>query len=370
MKTLQVKLPGRSYNIDIGLNILQTQLPNVVLKKNTDLVVVVTNETLHNLYPDHVSSILEDSGIRVAACVLPDGEQYKNLDTLSQIFDFLMEVSANRKTLLIAFGGGVIGDMAGFAAATFVRGIPYIQIPTTLLAHVDSSVGGKTAVNHPLGKNTIGAFKQPEYVCIELSFLKTLSSRELNAGYIELLKHGIIHDEKLFDFVQSHSLEPLDFEFLEEAILRSCAIKGRVVEKDETETGIRATLNFGHTLGHLIETHAGYGKYLHGEAVGVGMFFAAFVSWRCNELVEDDWTRIKSYLSQILTPIKLPPLDQNLFREMILHDKKSQKQSVNFIMLRKLGESFIRKGTSVEMLWNDFKIFAENFPEFVEIERR
>ena len=143
-----------------------------------------------------------------------------------------------------------------------------------------------------------------------------------------------------------------------------------MVEKDETETGIRATLNFGHTLGHLIETHAGYGKYLHGEAVGVGMFFAAFVSWRCNELVEDDWTRIKSYLSQILTPIKLPPLDQNIFREMILHDKKSQKHSVNFIMLRKLGESFIRKGTSVEMLWNEFKEFVEIFPEFVEIERR
>ncbi len=369
MKTLQVRLPGQSYDIDIGLNILQKQLPNVVLKKNTDLVVIVTNETLQNLYPDYLNSILENSEIRVALLVLPDGELYKNLDTLSQIFDFLVNVSANRETLLIAFGGGVIGDMAGFAAATFVRGIPYIQIPTTLLAHVDSSVGGKTAVNHPLGKNTIGAFKQPEYVCIELSFLKTLPSRELKAGYIELLKHGIIHDEKLFDFVRSYSLEPLDFEFLEEAILRSCTIKGRVVEKDETETGIRATLNFGHTLGHLIETHAGYGKYLHGEAVGVGMFFAAFISWRCNELAENDWIRIKSYLCQILTPIKLPPLNQSLFREMILHDKKSQKQAVNFIMLRKLGESFIKKGIPVDMLWNDFKTFTEKFPEFIKIDR-
>ena len=174
----------------------------------------------------------------------------------------------------------------------------------------------------------------------------------------------------MFYFAKMHSLWTLDCEFLEEAILRSCAIKGCVVEKDETETGIRATLNFGHTLGHLIETHAGYGKYFHGEAVGVGMFFAAFVSWRCNELVEDDWTRIKSYLSQILTPIKLPPLDHNLFREMILHDKKSQKQSVNFIMLRKLGESFISKETSVEMLWNDLNGFTEKFPEFFEIGRR
>ncbi len=370
MKTLQVKLPGRSYSIDIGFNILQKQLPNVVLKKGNDLAVIVTNETLQNLYPDHVSSILKDSGIRVAVCVLPDGEQYKNLDTLSQIFDFLMEVNANRKTLLIAFGGGVIGDMAGFAAATFVRGIPYIQIPTTLLANVDSSVGGKTAVNHPLGKNTIGAFKQPEYVCIELSFLKTLPSRDLKSGYMELLKHGIIQDKELFDFVQSHSLEPLDFEFLEKAILRSCKIKGSVVEKDETETGIRANLNFGHTLGHFIETHAGYGKYLHGEAVGVGMVFASFVSWRCNELLEDDWRRIKNYLKPFLTPIKLPPIDKNLFREIILHDKKSQKESVNLIMLRKMGESFIRHETPVEMIWDEFVEFAEKFPEFIEIEGR
>ena len=370
MKTLQVKLPGRSYNIDIGLNIIKTQLLDFVLKKNTDLIVVVTNETLHNLYPNHVSSLLNESGIRVSTCVLPDGEQYKNLDILSQIFDFLMKVNANRQTLLIAFGGGVIGDMAGFAAATFVRGIPYIQVPTTLLANVDSSVGGKTAVNHPLGKNSIGSFKQPEYVCIELSFLKTLPSRELKAGYIELLKHGFIHDEELLNFVRSNSLEPLDFDFLEEAILRSCTIKGRIVEKDETETGIRATLNFGHTLGHLIETHAGFGKYLHGEAVGIGMFFASFVSWRCNEMMEDEWMRINNFLSKILTPIQLPALDQNLFREMILHDKKSQNHSVNFIMLKKLGKSFIRKEMPVEILWNEFKEFTNKFPEIIKIESR
>ncbi len=370
MKTLKVKLPGRDYDIDIGENILHKQLPNVVLKKNTDLVVVVTNETLHDLYPDYISSIINGYGIRVASCVLPDGEQYKNMDTLSKIFDFLMGVSANRTTLLIAFGGGVIGDMAGFAAATFFRGIPFIQIPTTLLANVDSSVGGKTAVNHPLGKNTIGSFKQPEYVCIELSLLKTLPSRELKAGFIELLKHGIIHDETLFDFVESFSLEPLDFEFLEEAIFRSCIIKGSIVEKDETETGIRATLNFGHTLGHLIENHAGYGKYLHGEAVGLGMFYAAFVSWRSNKLIEDDWRRIKNFLSKILITIKLPPIDQKLFREMILHDKKSQKQSINFIMLSKLGVSYISKETSVDMLWKEFKEFVEIFTDFIEIEVR
>ena len=196
MNSLQVNLPGREYKIDIGLNILESQLPQAVLRNGTDHVVVVTNTTLQELYPACIFDVLADSGVKVSTCVLPDGEQYKNLETLSLVFDFLMNVSANRKTLLVAFGGGVIGDMAGFAASTFVRGIPFIQVPTTLLSDVDSSVGGKTAVNHPLGKNTIGSFKQPEYVCIELSFLKTLPSRELKAGYMELLKHGLIQDAR------------------------------------------------------------------------------------------------------------------------------------------------------------------------------
>ena len=278
-----------------------------------------------------------------------------------------MEISANRKTLLIAFGGGVIGDMAGFAAATFVRGIPYIQIPTTLLAHVDSSVGGKTAVNHPLGKNTIGAFKQPEYVCIELSFLKTLSSRELNAGYIELLKHGIIHDEKFFDFVQSHYLEPLDFEFLEEAILRSCAIKGRVVEKDETETGIRATLNFGHTLGHLIETHCGYGTYLHGEAVGTGMLFAAFLSKQEQLLDPSSWETIREFLEPKLRSVTLPKLDYDLFSSLLLHDKKASREAVNFIFLREIGSCFIQKEMPLDLIWKHFTGFCEEFPNLCQL---
>ena len=367
MNTLQINLPGREYKIDIGLNILDEQLLEPVLLSGTDHVVVVTNTVLQDLYPNCISKVLQESGVRVTTCVLPDGEAYKNLDTFSKIFDFLMKVSANRKTMLVAFGGGVIGDMAGFAAATFMRGIPFIQVPTTLLAHVDSSVGGKTAVNHPLGKNTIGSFKQPEYVCIELSFLKTLPFRELKAGYLELLKHGFIRDTNLFEFVQGHALKPLDFEFLEEAIFRSCAIKGRVVEQDETETGVRAILNFGHTLGHLIETHAGYGTYLHGEAVGAGMCFAAFVSWRWNELSEKDWKRICGYLRQILAPVILHSLDLELFRGLILHDKKAQKQAVNFIMLKKLGESFIQQDTSVEKLWDEFNQFTALYPEFVEL---
>ena len=368
MKTLQVDLPGREYQIDIGLNIIDKQLPEAVKHSAAEHVVVVTNTTLQELYPDFISNVVADSGVKVSTCVLPDGEEYKNMETISLVFDFLMNVSANRKTLLIAFGGGVIGDMAGFAAATFVRGIPFIQVPTTLLSDVDSSVGGKTAVNHPAGKNTIGSFKQPEYVCIELSFMKTLPSRELKAGYMELLKHGLIQDADFFNFTQQHSLEPLDFDYLEEAIFRSCAIKGWFVEQDETEKGLRANLNFGHTLGHLIETHAGYGKYLHGEAVGTGMLFAAFVSWRWKELAQKEWELISSYLIQILVPVKLLKLDFETFRNLILHDKKAQKQAVNFILLKKLGKSFILQETSVEKLWEEFNLFAKNFPGMISLE--
>ena len=368
MKTLQVNLPGREYQIDIGQNILDIQLPKAVKRNSTAHVVVVTNTTLQELYPNFVFNLLADSGVKVSTCVLPDGEKYKNLDTLSMVFDFLMDVCANRKSLLIAFGGGVIGDIAGFAASTFVRGIPFIQVPTTLLSDVDSSVGGKTAVNHPSGKNTIGTFKQPEYVCIELSFLKTLPSRELKAGHMELLKHGLIQDADFFNYTQQHSLEPLDFDYLEEAIFRSCKIKAKVVEKDETEKGLRANLNFGHTLGHLIETHAGYGKYLHGEAVGAGMLFATFVSWRRNEITLNEWDLISSALTQYLMPLKLLKMDFDTFRNLILHDKKAQKQAVNFILLNKLGKSFIFPEMSVEILWEEFNLFVQEYPGIIRLE--
>ena len=368
MKTLKVNLPGREYQIDIGQNILDIQLPKAVKRNSTAHVVVVTNTTLQELYPNFVFNLLADSGVKVSTCVLPDGEKYKNLDTLSMVFDFLMDVCANRKSLLIAFGGGVIGDMAGFAASTFVRGIPFIQVPTTLLSDVDSSVGGKTAVNHPSGKNTIGTFKQPEYVCIELSFLKTLPSRELKAGHMELLKHGLIQDADFFNYTQKHSLEPLDFDYLEEAIFRSCKIKAKIVEKDETEKGLRANLNFGHTLGHLIETHAGYGKYLHGEAVGAGMLFATFVSWRRNEITLNEWDLISSALTQYLMPLKLLKMDFNTFRNLILHDKKAQKQAVNFILLNKLGKSFIFPEMSVEILWEEFNLFVKEYPGIIRLE--
>ena len=368
MHSFKVNLPNFSYKIDIGINILPKCLPEVVKNAHTDHVVVITNTTLQKFYPDLIVNILKGSRVKVSLCVLPDGEKYKNLKTLSQILDFLMNVSANRQTLLIGFGGGVIGDMVGFAASIFLRGIRIIQVSTTLLSNVDSSVGGKTAVNHPLGKNSIGSFKQPEYVCIDLNFLKTLPLRELRSGYFELLKHGLIKDSNFFKSSIKHSLENIDFNFLSKAIFHSCEIKGKIVELDEKEKGLRANLNFGHTLGHLIETHSGYGKYLHGEAVAAGMCFASFVSWRWKELPEDDWEIIINSLSKIVEPIRLTKLNKKNFHDLILHDKKSQNNAVNFIMLKKIGESFIKQGTSIESLWVEFRQFTKSYPKIVESE--
>lgn len=359
MKTLTVQIPGHEYDIHIGSGILQSQLPEAVQKFGPELIVAVTNTTLQAQYPFHIRQCLTSLNLPVETCIVPDGEYYKTMETLNRIYDFLLEKQANRKTLLIAFGGGVVGDMTGFAAATFMRGIPYIQVPTTLLSQVDSSIGGKTSVNHPLGKNTIGAFKQPVFVCIELEFLKSLPPRELKAGYFELLKHGIIHNAALFNFLQNHPclLEDRDLDVLEQAIEASCLVKTRVVQHDEKETGVRATLNFGHTLGHLIETHTGYSAYLHGEAVGVGMVFATFVSRELQFLSESSFQQIVSSLKTHITPVRMPPLDFVCFQELILHDKKSSRHSVDFILIRRIGESFIHKNMTPEMLWPLFKKF-------------
>ncbi|HIL87950.1 MAG TPA: 3-dehydroquinate synthase [Deltaproteobacteria bacterium] len=379
MRTLTIELPGRSYDIRIGTEVLDADLPDAVARSGTTHAVVVTNTTIHDLYPDRIAQALKGWGGRVDTWVLPDGEEYKNLEMLNRIFDFLMDVRANRKTLLIAFGGGVIGDMVGFASATFMRGIPFLQVPTTLLADVDSSVGGKTAVNHPRGKNTIGAFKQPIHVCMDLAFLRTLPPREFLAGYFELVKHGFIHDVELFEMIQAGPIVSGEYdyrtnesefrEFWESAVLRSCEVKGKVVEQDETEAGIRATLNFGHTLGHLIETHAGYGTYLHGEAVGTGMLFAAYLSRKWGHLSEGDWSRIRDFLVPRLIPVVLPALEADAFRTLILHDKKAGATGVDFILLRKLGEGFIRKATPVATLWPMFQEFVSAFPEVCRVEQ-
>ena len=368
MKTLDVQLPGREYAITIGASVLQKDLAAAVARQGATHVVAITNTTLMDLYPHWIEKALAGSHLRVQTCVLPDGEAYKTLEVLNQVYDFLMEASANRKTLLVAFGGGVIGDMVGFAAGTFMRGIPFIQVPTTLLAHVDSSVGGKTAVNHPLGKNMIGVFKQPEHVCIDLEFLKTLPERELRAGYFELAKHGFIHDAELLSFLETKPLLPLDLSFLEEAVWRSCRVKARIVEQDETEAGLRATLNFGHTLGHLLETHAGYGAWLHGEAVGVGMLYAAFASWQWSHLSEANWIRVRDFLLPLLPQVTLPPLTAEVFESLILHDKKASDGGVSFILLSGIGRCQIRKQTPAHELWTLFQAFLQEFPEVCRLE--
>ena len=281
MQTLTVDLGDRSYPIHIGSGLLGQPdliLPHLAQKR----VMIVTNTTVAPLYLARLTATLEAGGVTVAQVVLPDGEAYKNWETLNLIFDALLTDRAERKTTLIALGGGVIGDMTGFAAASYQRGVPFIQIPTTLLSQVDSSVGGKTGINHPLGKNMIGAFYQPKLVLADTDTLKTLPARELSAGLAEVIKYGLIWDADFLAWLEANmdKLRALDPAAITHAIYRSCEIKAQVVGQDEREGGIRAILNLGHTFGHAIETGMGYGNWLHGEAVAAGMVLAAQTSQR------------------------------------------------------------------------------------------
>ena len=368
MRTLHVNLPSGIYPIHIGANILAQKLPEVIDGRSR--VIVVTNEILARLYPDLIAQTLAPHGVRVDTITVPDGESYKTLETLSAIYDRLMDLEANRKIPLIAFGGGVVGDMAGFAAATFMRGMPFVQVPTTLLAHVDSSVGGKTAVNHAAGKNAIGAFKQPIGVVIDLAFLETLPERELKAGLFELIKHGIIRDPELFDFLaeRTHLFATRDWEFWEEAVHRSCRVKAEVVEADEQEHGLRAILNFGHTLAHLIETHTGYTAYLHGEAVGVGMLYAAHASKALDLLSEQAFDRIGSVLRPLVTPVTMAALKEEDFAGLLMHDKKAAEGSLRFVTLRGMGKADIRENTTPKELWPLFQDFLKDESQVLSIE--
>jgi 3-dehydroquinate synthase len=374
MRTLNVILPGASYPIHIGAGTLRSHLPGLVSQATREAAIVVTTGNVARLYPDAVGAALRDLPVRLATIVLPDGERHKTLDTMATIYDGLMQARANRKSVLIAFGGGVVGDMAGFAAATFMRGMPLIQVPTTLLAQVDSSVGGKTAVNHREGKNAIGAFKQPVGVVMDLEFLRTLPRREQRAGLFELVKHGIVRDRALFDDLaaaQALLSEPPgsagSWAFWEDAVYRSCRVKAQVVQEDEREQNLRAILNFGHTLAHLIETHTGYETYLHGEAVGTGMLFAAFASHAWGLLPAEDWQRIRALLEPLVVPVRLAPLDRARFIELLLHDKKASEASLRFIVLEGLGRAGIRPGTTPAELWPLFERFTADQPQVLRL---
>ena len=343
MNTLQLDLGERSYPIHIGSQLLdQADLYKKHIKGT--FTAVVTNETVAPLYADKVVKTLEGIGQKVKLIVLPDGEVFKTWEVLQKIFDGLLENSADRKTTLVALGGGVIGDMTGFAAACYMRGIKFIQVPTTLLSQVDSSVGGKTGINHPLGKNMVGAFHQPQAVIADLDTLKTLPPEELAAGLAEVIKHGAIADPKFLSWIEQNqdALNSCDPAAMEHAVRRSCEIKSQVVAQDEKEGGIRAILNFGHTFGHAIEAGMGYGAWLHGQAVGCGMVMAADLSVRVGLLSDTDAARLKKIIQALRLPTQPPKLGVDRFMELMSVDKKAEGGEVRYILLNGLGQAKIQ----------------------------
>ena len=342
MKTLQVSLGDRSYPIYIGSGLLGKPdlfKPHIAGQS----IYVVSNTTVAPLYSKKLIQTNSRETKSVHEIILPDGESYKDWATLQKIFDVMLSKGADRKSVIIAIGGGVIGDMAGFAAASFMRGIRFIQVPTTLLAQVDSSVGGKTGINHPLGKNMIGAFHQPVAVIADLDTLKTLPPRELSAGLAEVIKHGAIADATFFDWIESHTKELLgcDPNAMSHAVERSCEIKSAVVAADEKESGIRAILNYGHTFGHAIESGLGYGEWLHGEAVGCGMVMAADLSARLGHIPSSDVTRIQELVTALGLPNCAPKLGNQRFFELMQIDKKSEGGEIRYITLEKIGRAKI-----------------------------
>lgn len=344
MTTLTVELGERAYPIIIAPNALHnaTALNHAIAG---DTVVIVSNTTVAPLYADAVAQTVRDLGKTVHIHILPDGEQYKDLANWQSIFDTLLSKQCDRKTTLIALGGGVIGDMTGFAAAAYMRGVPFIQCPTTLLSQVDSSVGGKTGINHPLGKNMIGAFYQPQLVLADINTLNTLPDRELSAGLAEIIKHGAIYDVEYFEFLENNidAIRARDVAALTHTITRSCEIKAEVVAQDEREAGLRAILNFGHTFGHAIEAGMGYGNWLHGEAVGAGMVLAADLSHRLGQLTEQEMNRIRALIQAAGLPIEAPRLGVEAILEHMQLDKKNSAGSIRFVLLNGLGKAVIQK---------------------------
>jgi 3-dehydroquinate synthase len=351
MQTLNVALGERSYPIHIGGGLLQN-FATFFVGVGGRRAAIVSNETVAPLYLARVSAALRSTGVAVTEIVLPDGEAYKNWETLNRIFDALLSQRCDRRTPVIALGGGVIGDMAGFAAATFQRGVPFIQVPTTLLSQVDSSVGGKTAINHPLGKNMIGAFYQPRLVLADTNTLNTLPDRELRAGLAEIIKYGLIRDPAFFDWIEAQ-LERLlarDTEALTYAIHRSCANKAEVVAADETEQGERALLNLGHTFGHAIETGLGYGEWLHGEAVAAGTVIATELSARLGWLQAGEVERIRALLTRAGLPVIAPALGVDRYLDLMAHDKKVADGQLRLILLKGIGQGVIHAESDAALI--------------------
>jgi len=343
MESLSVALGSRSYPIHVGADLLaRADLYQPYLGGGS--AAIVTNDVVGPLYGEKVRTALEKAGARVTQVAVKDGEQAKSWQTLERIFDALLKARCGRDTLLVALGGGVVGDVAGFAAAVYQRGVDFIQVPTTLLAQVDSSVGGKTAINHALGKNMIGAFHQPRAVIADVATLDTLPERELRAGLAEVIKHGLALDLPFVDWLESHveKLVARDRAALAYAIRRSCELKAGIVAADERESGARALLNFGHTFGHAIESGSGYGAWLHGEAVAAGMVMASELSLRIGNIQKSDVTRVRDLLKRAGLPVSGPALSPERMLELMAVDKKAAKGRVRFIVLEALGKAALR----------------------------
>ena len=340
MRTLNVALGERAYPIHIGANLLDR--PELIASHlRVPRVVIVTNDVVAPLYLARLQHGLDAAGVAVSTVVLPDGERHKDWQTLNLVFDALLGSRCERSTTLIALGGGVVGDMGGFAASCYQRGMPFVQVPTTLLAQVDSSVGGKTAINHPLGKNMIGAFYQPRLVLADTSVLDTLPMRELSAGLAEVIKYGLIRDPAFLQWLEINldQLLARDPEALAYAIERSCSNKAEVVAADETERGERALLNLGHTFGHAIETGLGYGQWLHGEAVAAGTMMAAELSRRLGWLSLADVERVESLFRRASLPVHGPTLGVERYLELMSHDKKVEDGRLRLVLLRQIGQA-------------------------------
>lgn len=348
---LKVELKERSYEIHVGNGLLDTcelLIPHLPKKR----AAIISNTTVAPLYLQSLQNKLNNAGVESVSLILPDGEQYKSIDTLNLIYNGLLQHRCERSTPLIALGGGVIGDMTGFAAATYLRGVPFIQIPTTLLSQVDSSVGGKTGINHPLGKNMIGAFYQPLIVLADVSVLSTLPDKELSAGLAEVIKYGLIRDVDFLVWLEENmeALVNRDTEALKHAITRSCKNKAEIVGIDELESGERALLNLGHTFGHAIESGMGYGVWLHGEAVAAGTVMAADLSHRMGWLDQKDVDRIKNIFTRAGLPVVAPNLGVEKYLDLMGMDKKVEGGKIRFVLLKAVGRAVIESEVPTERL--------------------
>jgi 3-dehydroquinate synthase len=352
MQTLTVSLADRSYPIHIGSGLLaraESYAPFVAGKT----VAIVTNETIAPLYLPQVKTAIASLGKTIVEIVLPDGEEHKTAASLDKIYTAMLAAKCDRKTTIVALGGGVVGDVAGFAAATYQRGIPFIQVPTTLLSQVDSSVGGKTAINHPLGKNMIGAFYQPLDVISDTDTLKTLPPREYASGLAEVVKHALIFDAGHFAELEANvdALNARDANVLTRVIAHSCKIKAHVVKQDERETkDIRALLNLGHTFGHAIETEMGYGAWFHGEAVAAGCCMAARFNWANTDSARIDSQRVEKLFAALNLPTKPPKAPAKNLLAHMQRDKKNEGGTVTLILLKQIGEAYVDRTVSEDAL--------------------